>query len=1041
MAGRTRRRKSMCCRGQSCPQDNVLNIINQIMDECIPQDRAPRDFCVKFPEEIRHDNLAGQLWFGAECLAAGSIIMNRELESMAMRPLAKELTRSLEDVRGTLRDQALRDLSTYTEKMREALRHFDVLFAEFELSYVSAMVPVKSPREYYVQQEVIVLFCETVERALDFGYLTQDMIDDYEPALMFTIPRLAIVCGLVVYADGPLNLDRKVEDMSELFRPFHSLLRKIRDLLQALTEEELHTLERSLCVCQDVELPIRADAQPPTALAPAFPASLPPEESLSAKATDPEAELACSMQYDDQELEELSRMVHRAGDEMSSLLSPPSTCQSPAHRPGVEGSPRGEASPGRARLKSASDEEERVFFMDDVDVAEAPARPESPGGPFGWVGGAGTGPQEREQGGQSVEEGMGELAVVKEEDWSNNNQEDPWRPAALPGSTSCSCLDSQRYLDGWDASAEDAETAEMIACRTGGMKLSATVIFNPKSPSSLDSAVAAQEVSGHGLSSLESEAQGAGDSSHKLSAAATNCLLHSCVCCGTCGDGREDAVEHLREKCSPGSVISASYPATGLAKASDKGPERLDGALPAPEATLLTEDASDRQEAKASASSKCLAHTSGPQEDSPSRLPTEGEEAGQQETETREQDPWKPSVPGRESPPADGTQVQPQYPPGSSCPPAGSSSSDKTQLEAAPAASPVTPVATREKIRSRFHGSHDLIHRLFVCISGVADQLQTNYASDLRSILKTLFEVMATKPETDDKEKLKKVTQTLRSAALEDCALCQETLSSSELAAKTRDGDFEDLLFPLLFALGTAAPLWAGEACPRVHTLLHVPRHTLLQRQGRHVTQHPGTPQPTRARDSQEGGAAPDPGPVQAALQEVSRISSRRCCCCRPIQVSRMSRASVPPTLASLPAGTPGQEQNLKGGQLHPARGSRDLGAAFGARWLLGRARISCQSIGVPSPAGPTRQESGHCEALSAAENLEAGIKGFCGPQYLGRASRVLLPTSSLAPTALLRTMLNNMHLISSGRGNAGGRRVLTPARYPLPMEWGLAGH
>uniref|UniRef100_A0A9L0SPI0 Lateral signaling target protein 2 homolog n=1 Tax=Equus caballus TaxID=9796 RepID=A0A9L0SPI0_HORSE len=116
---------------------------------------------------------------------------------------------------------------------------------------------------------------------------------------------------------------------------------------------------------------------------------------------------------------------------------------------------------------------------------------------------------------------------------------------------------------------------------------------------------------------------------------------------------------------------------------------------------------------------------------------------------------------------------------------AGSSSSDKTGPDAVPA-------ATREKIRSRFHGSHDLIHRLFVCISGVADQLQTNYASDLRSILKTLFEVMATKPETDDKEKLKKVTQTLRNAALEDCALCQETLSSSELATKTHDGDLED---------------------------------------------------------------------------------------------------------------------------------------------------------------------------------------------------------------------------------------------------------
>lgn len=44
----------------------MLTIINQIMDTCIPQERAPRDFCVKFPEEVRHDNLAGQLWFGAE---------------------------------------------------------------------------------------------------------------------------------------------------------------------------------------------------------------------------------------------------------------------------------------------------------------------------------------------------------------------------------------------------------------------------------------------------------------------------------------------------------------------------------------------------------------------------------------------------------------------------------------------------------------------------------------------------------------------------------------------------------------------------------------------------------------------------------------------------------------------------------------------------------------------------------------------------------------------------------------------------------------
>ncbi|KAM8802701.1 lateral signaling target protein 2 homolog [Rhynchonycteris naso] len=754
---------------RSC-QDNVLNIINQIMDVCIPQDRAPRDFCVKFPEEIRHDNLAGQLWFGAECLAAGSIIMNRELESMAMRPLAKELTRSLEEVRGALRDQALRDLNAYTEKMREALRHFDVLFAEFELSYVSAMVPVKSPREYYVQQEVIVLFCETVERALDFGYLTQDMIDDYEPALMFTIPRLAIVCGLVVYADGPLNLDRKVEDMSELFRPFHTLLRKIRDLLQTLTEDELHTLERNLCISQDVEFPIRADV-------PAFPATpLPAEELLSAKAKNPEAELACSMQYDDQELEQLNRMVHRAGDEMSSLLSPPSACQSPARRPGAEGSPRGEASPDCRLPRPSSNEEEegRVFFMDDVegaaDASDSPSR---------WMGGTRADSQERRQGEErdvcipATLEDEGDLVN------NNNNVQDRDNKLWAVGPNSCSCLDSQPHLDSWEGTADGTEAAEMIAHRTGGMKLSATVIFNPKSATSLACAVSASETSGDGAPPSEPMAEGTEGGSHKLSAAATHCLLNSCVCCGACEGGGEDAAESLQDKCSPGSVISAS--SIGSAKASTKeGAERLEEARPAlgalPRGSLAplpSEDIPNEQEPKAPASNKCLALTSGPPVDAAGR--PQGDGGGSQQEEQEQQDDRPPSEAREGSQRLLGPSVST----------AGACSLDKTTPQAA-------PVAVREKIRSRFHGSHDLIHRLFVCISGVADQLQTNYASDLRSILKTLFEVMATKPEVDDKEKLKKVTQTLRSAALEDCALCQETLSSSELAAKTRDGDLED---------------------------------------------------------------------------------------------------------------------------------------------------------------------------------------------------------------------------------------------------------
>ncbi|XP_018418776.1 PREDICTED: lateral signaling target protein 2 homolog isoform X1 [Nanorana parkeri] len=820
---------------RSC-QDNVLNIINQIMEECIQHERANRDFCVKFPEEIRHDNLAGQLWFGAECLAAGSIIMNREIESMAMRPLAKDLTRSLEEVRNIIRDQALRDLNMYTEKIKDSLRHFDILFAEFELSYVSAMVPVKTPKEYYVQQEVIVLFCETVERALKLGYLTQDMIDDYEPALMFTIPRLAIVCGLVVYSEGPLNLERKAEDMSELFRPFHTLLRKIRDLLQTLTEEELHILERNLCISQDMEFPVRTDPEVPPAVSPVLVAALPSEEPLSSKTEITEVELACSMQYDEQELEQLNMMVHRVGDEMSSLLSPPSVCQSPAHR----ASSSTEASP--SRRPRGHDDEDRVFFMEDLDGAlDGLCRRRTSENTGAWVNSSCYIPKLTSQCQDTlVQNGdVDHIDPLKEleSDISNNNNIDGTKilMSSATLQNSCSCLemaDSQVYLNGWDVNGDDAETAEMIANRTGGMKISATVIFNPKSCATSASPEASPDPAcSHSALSSDPLTSHEGDEAHKLSLAATNCLINSCVCCGSCDDTREDGLESLTTLCSPGKVINASY---SLIKSKEIGHlDRRECAVSAKEVliesppVLLLEKDSSRSEQRLS-NSKCLAHTSGSQIETDSesdeamgvsspqlkrvlrRKDNDGNNGQTHQTEEASLDATSKEDLLSSTSSQDDTRISPLHSAASSdydsvsvttCSLSsistlslmtGSCSSDDIDQEEIQLALQAAKIASREKIRSRFHSSNDLIHRLFVCISGVADQLQTNYASDLRSILKTLFEVMATKQEIDDKGKQKKVSQGLRSSALEDCALCQETISSSELAAKARDGELED---------------------------------------------------------------------------------------------------------------------------------------------------------------------------------------------------------------------------------------------------------
>ncbi|XP_057375013.1 lateral signaling target protein 2 homolog [Daphnia carinata] len=240
-------------------QDKVLTICSQLMDEVMPLERACRDFRSKFPDDVLQENLAGQLWFGAECLAAGSSILNRETESAVMRPLAKALAKSLETVREQLREQCLRNSMEFPDKLRESLCLFDRLFAEFELSYVSAMVPVKTALEYNHQQDIIVLFSETLQRALSLGLLSQDMVDACDPALMFTIPRLAIVCGLLVLPDGPLNLQRQ---LSELFRPFRNLLCKIRDLLWTLTSQELQLLEKALCSTDPTPTPDSSGTYP-----------------------------------------------------------------------------------------------------------------------------------------------------------------------------------------------------------------------------------------------------------------------------------------------------------------------------------------------------------------------------------------------------------------------------------------------------------------------------------------------------------------------------------------------------------------------------------------------------------------------------------------------------------------------------------------------------------------------------------------------------------------------------------------------------------
>ncbi|RWS17471.1 hypothetical protein B4U79_09026 [Dinothrombium tinctorium] len=238
-------------------QDKVISVIFCLMDEwnC---ERASRDYRSKFPDDLlaggeNGESLNGQIWFGAECLAAGSNIMNHETESETLRPMAKILTNTLDILRQELR-RCCTDLDDNFCVYKEVrgldlickLEEFDRLFASFEFEYVNAMLPIKSVDEIEKQQELTVLFSETVARALKRGLIQQSDIDECQPNVMITIPRLAIVYGLAFCGDENIIYKKQKESLSNAFKPFHSTIHRVYDLLHILRTVELEFLEKLL---------------------------------------------------------------------------------------------------------------------------------------------------------------------------------------------------------------------------------------------------------------------------------------------------------------------------------------------------------------------------------------------------------------------------------------------------------------------------------------------------------------------------------------------------------------------------------------------------------------------------------------------------------------------------------------------------------------------------------------------------------------------------------------------------------------------------
>eukprot|EP00123_Amoebidium_parasiticum_P013921 comp22223_c0_seq1/m.32756 comp22223_c0_seq1/g.32756 ORF comp22223_c0_seq1/g.32756 comp22223_c0_seq1/m.32756 type:complete len:665 (-) comp22223_c0_seq1:619-2613(-) len=217
--------------------------------ECVFADvndpRESREYRLKFPSEVQEElelNFWETLLFAAELIADGRVLEGRERATEVLRPAAVELCEAFETCNHVLRAQARRDPRDYPQKLRDVLRYFDTAWTTFENLYVRAVAPCKSTNEYEQRQELTVMFSEAVLKGLKSRAITKGQLEDYDPQVMFAIPRLAILSGLSFNPDT-------VEGYSML-APYANQLREIRAKLQRLPKSKVKILEKTLA---DVE--------------------------------------------------------------------------------------------------------------------------------------------------------------------------------------------------------------------------------------------------------------------------------------------------------------------------------------------------------------------------------------------------------------------------------------------------------------------------------------------------------------------------------------------------------------------------------------------------------------------------------------------------------------------------------------------------------------------------------------------------------------------------------------------------------------------
>ncbi|KAJ3224974.1 hypothetical protein HK099_007603 [Clydaea vesicula] len=232
---------------------DTINIIYQEMDESL---RSSRGYRAQLPPEDQRELEEGfseNILFAAQALTRGFRIRGIENFTHDLLEPARTLCASIEALRMVFRKYSLEPNSFRThEKLYPVLKDFDASWTKFEQKICFCYFQVTYHGRPGKQDETdmfLVLMSETILRAVSENLVTLENMQNFDPQLMFAIPRLTIVSALVHMPDCINITDREVG--FRWFRQKSELLQNLKANLNTFSKEELQELEKLLANNED----------------------------------------------------------------------------------------------------------------------------------------------------------------------------------------------------------------------------------------------------------------------------------------------------------------------------------------------------------------------------------------------------------------------------------------------------------------------------------------------------------------------------------------------------------------------------------------------------------------------------------------------------------------------------------------------------------------------------------------------------------------------------------------------------------------------